>query len=645
MSEVTLLETFDQFFHETLNEEKLAEKANPKKYLDEKIATGLEFLKLTKKFDDFRDFAIAFLKDIDEENQEEIAEALFAGPQQGRSPGRGRSPRRRARRDYRINLNREKATIRPQTVVGWQRTLTDEELKRLSFQEISEAGVELGKEIDEYTNDFDAKVETLEEVDENGEYKILYSSDQAKRLFRDLAQLQIILDSGNERYKAYSNYLNSFNLNVGYHLDPVVRARKPLSVSAKRIIFFAIFVFIFAIFLDISSIEKLQLVSLSTLLASPNILPRSELFTGVEDNTPGVLRGDHATVSLPVGTFVYNENSDATVVTGNRMHLMLKNGKKTGSYNAQKFEDEVNAVGGLQPSKEILKEINLELKEKGYLSDPHPELKVFNQKNFDDETDIEISLPVGTKINIKYLEDGKTKSFYFPIDDTKTFEVKVDEKSVNGKVELTIPQRAISGVVLQLTERDWQVLEEEKPDKKQLKKAQKNARAAFVRTLPGTFLFILPQIMKYTPGDNVMAFFQKNRRPFLRLPYGDDISTETSEYDKGNALWEFWRSAGIMAFGASLVVNFYLFVEASDIVSATKDGIIEAVTNHPLIVFAIILAILGKDSAVGTVAKTGLKMLTDGQAQFPSRTDMESAIRATNGDVNAAARMLSTFPM
>lgn len=32
-------------------------------------------------------------------------------------------------------------------------------------------------------------------------------------------------------------------------------------------------------------------------------------------------------------------------------------------------------------------------------------------------------------------------------------------------------------------------------------------------------------------------------------------------------------------------------------------------------------------------------------AQFPSRTDMESAIRATNGDVNAAARMLSTFPM
>ena len=49
--------------------------------------------------------------------------------------------------------------------------------------------------------------------------------------------------------------------------------------------------------------------------------------------------------------------------------------------------------------------------------------------------------------------------------------------------------------------------------------------------------------------------------------------------------------------------------------------------------------------AISTSSPPGSPKQKRAGAQFPSRTDMESAIRATNGDVNAAARMLSTFPM
>lgn len=49
--------------------------------------------------------------------------------------------------------------------------------------------------------------------------------------------------------------------------------------------------------------------------------------------------------------------------------------------------------------------------------------------------------------------------------------------------------------------------------------------------------------------------------------------------------------------------------------------------------------------AISTSSPPGSPKQRRAGAQFPSRTDMESAIRATNGDVNAAARMLSTFPM
>ena len=657
MSGVPDLEFFFDFCDKTLKEEKLAESANPNEYLDGKIDIGLDFIKWTGKFDEFRGFADAFLKDIVGGNQEQIAQALFAGPR-SRSQGRGKRER-----PYKQKLRQVKKSIDEYTVEGFQQLPTEDNLKNFKDKDISIEYLNLNTQIQEKEDYFLSLLSKWNEnvADKIDVYKIQDNTREADNLFKRMAETQIFLDSAEKRKGIYANYLRGKGKSAGYHENKLRISGKPLSVSKKGIIFFAIFLFIFCIFFDISFSELIGfgsffgLPSLNPLLGSAKIASRDQLFPslGYGDTTMGVVMGDAAKVSLPVGYSVFNEKSNPVVVTKNDMRLMLKNGMHEqfiGKNEVINFLEDVRKVKQLDPSTEIKTDVTLKetsvtvgliQTEKLKL-----QLEVYDEKMFNRNNDKEILIPGGTKIYILPENNEPKKRFEFPMNNDDKFTVDVDDQSLQKKIGLTLGQQLRSGFVLSVSERDWEVLEngkEKEEEKGEYEKAQKNVWVAFLKSLPGPFLLLLPKIMEYRPGDNVMAFFQKNRRQLL--PHWDDISEEISERAKGSAGWEILRY-GLYVASPFLFWNAIYYVVSSGIVTDTKNAAFEFLAENWFAVASLVLpAILyhyGGDSSLFNLL--GNKQLKS-KAQFPSRTDMESAIRATNGDVNAAARMLSTFPM